>query len=72
MFQYSTISHGRVGPRDRGRGRHNERMMQNGNKCRMRFDFQAGMVNVMHYMSILALVVMIVYLADQKIRQQSN
>jgi hypothetical protein len=27
---------------------------------------------VMHYIFILALVVMIVYWADQKIRQQSN
>jgi hypothetical protein len=68
IFHYSNISHGRDGVRNGSRGR----LMQNGNKWRMRFDFRAGMVNVMHYIFILALVVMIVYWADQKIRQQSN
>lgn len=66
------ISHGRDGFRNDGRGKHNRRLLQNGSKWRRRFDFQAGMVNVMFYFSILALFVMITYWADQKIRRQTN
>lgn len=68
----SNISHRRVAPSKDIRGRQNGRTMQKRNKWSIKFNFQAGMVNVMYYTSILALFVMIVYWADQKIRCESN